>query len=131
MSDKRHHPPKSGYSTTLVLNYPSPPLTLNGRMHRLKVAEWTRILRRQAAVMARDIPFMHHIDVTLTWVVNDHRKRDSDNPIPTLKALCDGLIDADIVPDDTPQYMTKHMPVIEFRAGAKPHLELTIVEVQR
>lgn len=59
-------------------------------------------------------------------VVADRRKRDEDNVVPTLKALCDGLVDAKVVKDDTPQYMVKNMPVIEYRKGAKPHLELVV-----
>lgn len=130
MSGVRHHPSREPFRTTLTLNYPSPPLSLNGRMHWAEKHTWTRTLRQQAALMARDIPFLEHIAVTLVWVVNDRKKRDTDNPMPTFKALCDGLVDADIVAEDTPQHMTKHMPVIEYRAGAKPHLELVIEEVR-
>lgn len=118
------------FRTTLTLNYPRPPLTANQRLHWRKKADLTRQLRETVAWLARPIPFLHRIDVTLTWVVNDRRRRDVDNVVPTLKAICDGLVDVDIVPDDTPQFMTKHMPVIEYRAGVTPHLELVIEEVR-
>jgi hypothetical protein len=31
-----------------------------------------------------------------------------------LKALCDGLVDAEVVPDDVPEYMQKLMPAIRY-----------------
>ena len=42
----------------------------------------------------------------------EQRVRDAENPTPTLNACCDGLVDAGIVKDDSPQFMTKDMPVI-------------------
>ena len=38
--------------------------------------------------------------------------RDDENLVATLKPACDGLVDAGVVVDDTPQYMAKEMPVI-------------------
>lgn len=55
---------------------------------------------------------MQACQVTLHYRPRDNRRRDADNLVPTLKALCDGLVDAGLVPDDTPNYMHKHMPVI-------------------
>ena len=60
------------------------------------------------------------------WIVTDARKRDEDNVVPTLKALCDGLVDAGVVADDTPRYMVKHMPKIVLRRGVRPHMELRV-----
>ena len=73
------------------------------------------------------IPVSTHLEVLLTWAPGDRRRRDSDNMWPMLKACCDGLargkhtdkntghntlIGLDLVPDDTPQWMTKHAPRI-------------------
>ena len=65
----------------------------------------------------------------MTWVVKDRRRRDDENPVSTLKALCDGLVDAGIVPDDTREFMVKNMPVIDYRKGAQPRIVLDVKEL--
>jgi hypothetical protein len=67
--------------------------------------------------------------VTLTWHVATNRRRDDDNVVPTLKAMCDGLVDAGVVPDDTDAYMHKLMPMIAYEKGCKPRLELLVEQV--
>lgn len=114
---------------TLTLPWRDMPLSLNDRRHHMaqyqlaaEVKDWTRKLAAQAG-----IPRLAHATVTLVWVVPDRRIRDEENPVPTLKACCDGLRDEvrrgvrvlGIVPDDNPAWMTKHMPVIEYRKGRR------------
>lgn len=118
----------------LTLEYASPPLSLNYRLNRWEANRRSRALLDSATYWARAVRNVHPemrrlepIEVTLTWVVPDRRKRDEDNPVPTLKALCDGLVLGGLVPDDTPQYMRKNMPRIEYRPGSIPHLELSVV----
>ena len=41
--------------------------------------------------------------------------------------MCDGLVDAGIVPDDTPDLMVKHMPVIEH--GTRAHMVLRVSRI--
>ncbi len=89
----------------------SPPLSLNDhRMHWAQRAKLTKQLRLIAMTGARSIPDLEKCSVELVWFVNTRHRRDVDNPVPTLKALCDGLVDAEVVPDDTPEYMSK-LPV--------------------
>lgn len=83
------------------------PLSLNGRMHWRVKAKHTKQWREFAAVEAARYPALPACDVTLTWFVRDSRRRDEDNLYLLLKALCDGLVDAGVVPDDTSQYMGK------------------------
>ena len=99
---------------TLQLPWKSPPLTLNQRMHWAVKARLTKEVRLIAKVKARGIPDLERCSVELVWFVTDKRRRDADNPVLTLKALCDGLVDAEIVPDDTPEYMTKLPVRIEY-----------------
>ena len=40
----------------------------------------------------------------------DRKRRDEENPMYDFKSYCDGLVDAGVVPDDIPKYMTKLMP---------------------
>jgi crossover junction endodeoxyribonuclease RusA len=99
----------------IPLPWTGPLLTANQRLHWAARARLTRTVRDtvcQLAMNAR-IPPMGACEVTLHWAPPDHRRRDADNPLPTLKAAADGVVDAGIVSDDTPAYMTKHMPVIE------------------
>jgi crossover junction endodeoxyribonuclease RusA len=117
------------HRTVLVFDWPSPPLTANQRHHWRKKADITRKVRAASARAARDVPFYDKIRVGLTWVVRTHHRRDVDNTVPTLKALCDGLVDADIVPDDTPEFMVKTMPEIRYAPDQQPHLELWIEPV--
>lgn len=117
------------YSATFTLPWDRPPLTANQRLHWAVKAKLTKHIRVTAARLARDVPFLDRVEVELVWVVTDRRRRDAENPVPTLKALCDGLVDADVVPDDTPGFMVKRMPVIRFEAGGVRRLELTIREL--
>lgn len=41
----------------------------------------------------------------------------ADNLVPTLKAAADGLVDAGVVRDDTPDLMTKVMPILHEPDG--------------
>ena len=118
------------YRTVITFDWTSPPLTANQRHHWRKKADITRKVRAAADKAARDIPYLDKIRVGLTWVVRTQHRRDVDNTVPTLKALCDGLVDADIVPDDTPEFMVKTMPEIKYDPTATPHLELWIEELR-
>lgn len=116
---------------TIEIPFKSPPLTLNQRMHWAMKARITKQLRLLAKVGARHIPDLEKCQVELVWYVNTRHRRDVDNPVPTLKALCDGLVDAEIVPDDTPEYMSKLPVRIEYRKGEPARLELCVMEVEQ
>ena len=69
------------------------------------------------------------VRVTLHYIPPDRRVRDAENPTPTLKAVCDGIVDAGIVRDDSPKFMVKDMPVIHPAAsvsGLRPRLWVVI-----
>ena len=123
-------------SWTIRLPWTTPPLSANDRDHwrvkAKKVAEVRRTVGDLVAVQtftAYPFPlYAEHVTVTLTYYPRDRRRRDADNLVPTLKAACDGLVDARVVRDDTPDLMTKHMPVIAEPDG-DPRLVLTLREV--
>lgn len=100
---------------TIPLTFTKPPLNMNQRMHWAQKAKITKVIRHEAFVRCRAarIPRAKHLTVQLHYQPKDNRRRDSDNIAPTLKALCDGIVDAGVVPDDTPDYMTKIMPTIQ------------------
>jgi Holliday junction resolvase RusA-like endonuclease len=43
--------------------------------------------------------------VRVSFPVTQNRRRDADNPAPTVKAIVDGLVDAGMWPDDTPEWV--------------------------
>jgi Holliday junction resolvase RusA-like endonuclease len=117
----------------LTFNYPSPPITANQRHHWRKKATLTKQVRVASSLLARSarIPAMAKCEVSLIWFVSTKHRRDVDNIVPTLKAMCDGLVDAGIVPDDTPNEMVKHMPEIVYMgAGKKPYMQLAVEMIQ-
>lgn len=117
------------FETTFTFDWVKAPLSLNYRMHHMQAAKIVKELRTLMHAKARHIPEMERCEVRLVWVVKTKARRDNENPVPTLKALCDGLVDAEVVPDDTDQYMVKHMPEIRYEKGCTPHFEFTVREI--
>lgn len=119
----------------LTFDYPSPPLSLNYRMHRMQEAALTKQVRAATHVKATaaGIPPLTRCEVSLIWFVATRHRRDDENPVLTMKAMCDGLVDAGIVEDDTRQFMVKHMPEIVYLGpGNKKtdqYIQLAIEEV--
>lgn len=116
---------------TIRLPYSTPPLTLNGRMHWAKKAAITKEVRSTTAVLAQvlHIPACGRIHVTLHYVPRDARRRDPEGLVATQKPCLDGLVDARIVPDDTPEFVSWSPPVIENPDRNEPHLYLTIERI--
>lgn len=111
--------------TVLTFPWPRPLLSANDRLHWAVKARRTKTIRDMTAVLARKVAPAEHVTVQLVWTVRDHRRRDEDNTYPTFKAMCDGLVDAGVVPDDTPQFMTKLGPVIRLGVESQVTLEIT------
>ena len=123
--------PAKPYTTTFRFEWTKAPLSLNYRMHRMAEAKIVKELRTMMHVKARHIPNMERVEVALVWFVNTRTRRDNENPIPTLKALCDGLVDADVVDDDTDVFMRKLMPEIRYihKSVDVAHFEFRVTEI--
>ena len=119
------------FTTTFRFEWTKAPLSLNYRMHRMAEAKIVKELRTMMHAKARHIPFMDRREVSLVWYVNDRRRRDDENPVATLKALCDGLVDAEVVEDDTAIFMLKHMPRIVYvhKSIDVSHFDFTVTEI--
>lgn len=112
------------------------PLQGNSRSHWRSRAHATKEVIEAVAWLAKaqQIPQADHITVTLTWAPGDNRRRDADNLWPLLKVCCDALARgprADLpglhlVPDDTPEFMTKLAPVIAPPPAAGLWLDLEV-----
>lgn len=112
------------------LPWTSPPLSMNDRGHWASKANKTRATREAtmwAAKTARLPRAVHHVTVQLHYRPRDNRRRDTDNLVATLKPICDALAAGTtknpgygIVPDDTPQYMSKPEPIIHPAEKGQP-----------
>lgn len=112
------------------LPYQRPPLTANQRLHWAARARMTRAVREAAAwgVRGEGVPRCERVRVRLLWCVSDPgRRRDPSNVMPTQKAAVDGLVDAGVVPDDTPQFVVEEMPVIEGVARGDEGVFLQVI----
>lgn len=115
----------------IPLSFNKPPITANNRFHWAKKAKITKQIRHEALIRAKAarIKPSEHVHVKLMYRPADNRRRDPSNLMPTQKALVDGLVDAGVVPDDTPQYVTEYMPTIlpaEGRERAEMWLEISL-----
>lgn len=99
---------------TIVLPYSKPPLSLNDR--RVWQAKWRadQAVKTTVWLMLRPqhIPPLARCSVQLEYQPRDDRRRDTDNLLGTGKVIYDSVVQAGIVPDDTPQYMAKPEPRI-------------------
>lgn len=97
------------------LPFVKPPLSSNQRMHWAKKARVTREIREGAAlaIRAAGVPRCAKVRVRVLWAVSDpKRRRDPSNVMPTQKAVVDGMVDAGVVPDDTPEFVVEEMPAL-------------------
>lgn len=58
----------------------------------------------------RAAPLPAEVHVTIPFPI--HRRRDPINYARTVKAIVDGLVLAGAWPDDTPNYVTQHIPTL-------------------
>lgn len=108
----------------IELSYPQPckPLTMNQRMHWAQKAVIARTWRDAANIaawknggnwMPRRLP---RSVVQLVLPVRSLKiRRDPSNWYPTVKPCVDGLVDAGLWPDDTPEYVMTIEPA--FKQG--------------
>lgn len=108
----------------------SKPISLNVRQHHMAKAKATKEVREAVYWLARaaKIPACRKVRVTLIYRPRDARRRDSVNLVPTLKACEDGLVDARVVPDDTPVFLESCMPLIDAPDKGQPGSLQLLVE---
>lgn len=105
-----------------MLGHPlAPPLTANLRLHWRARHARTKRVRHAVAWGVRALGPIRaaRLTVTLHYAPGDSRRRDPSNLMPTQKAAVDGLVDAGLVPDDTPEFVFEHVPVIHPGPGPR------------
>lgn len=113
---------------TFDADWRKPPLTLNMSLNRWRKAELVHQIRWAGAWWGHALRLQRqaHVTVRMFYFVTDSRRRDTDNLVATLKPFCDGLVDAMIVPDDTPQYMAKPSPAICYKPDVEPGIRFIL-----
>lgn len=117
---------------TFDLPYTTPPLSLNGargnRYARAKVVKTVRRLTWAKAASLR-IPPLARCAIELHYAPRDSRRRDPHNLVATLKPIEDGIVDAGVVPDDTPEYVPPSTPIIDAPSGQVGRLYVIVREL--
>ncbi len=96
-----------------------PPVSANRRGHWAKHASKIRAWRYATAMHVRavGVPRCESIRVTVWVSPPDRRRRDRDNLRATLKHILDGIVDARVVVDDTPDRVVSDELVMVPPAG--------------
>jgi crossover junction endodeoxyribonuclease RusA len=126
---------RTASATTLLFPQPGALLNLNHRTHWRTRSRVTRQWRQAAAEAALLLGAPARREHAASWVrliipVPDRRRRDPANLTPLTKAAVDGLVDAGVWPDDTPEFVETLEPRLVHVPGSKgliPTIELVIV----
>jgi len=122
---------------TYVLELPGRPPTINaerqGSRHWTSTRALTRGYRATTKILWRDgvarKVYPRHLDriaVTARQLATDGRwHQDIGACMPAVKAAIDGLVDAGLVPDDTPEYVVS-LTFLPVRVVGRDALELTV-----
>lgn len=112
----------------LVFLPPARLMSMNDRDHWRAKAKMTKLwraaahnaLRQSPEVQAKAYsrPTRSPSIVHIVFPVRDRRRRDPHNYYPTVKAIVDGLVDAGVWPDDTPEWVTTTEPTLTTSALA-------------
>lgn len=115
----------------LDLPYAWPPLSLNDRLH------WAA-RRRIAVKFADDVTWLakgarlptglDRVGIVLHWQVRDKRRRDTDNPMASVKVAVDALTRYGLVPDDDSEHVTSGV-VIAYVPARPTQLYLEITDL--
>lgn len=120
--------------TRIDLPWTTPPVTLNqrGGPHvRARRMAAAKTEAGWAIRIARPAPADGPVALTLHWRPAIRRRRDVDNPMPTLKAVADALVELGVLADDD----SDHVPQMACRIhptqhGQRPAMWLTITPIE-
>lgn len=107
------------------------PLNANDRWHWREERRRKQLVRDSVRWRVKEagIPSCQHITVAVHYLPGDKRIRDASNLMATQKPALDAVVRAGVVADDSAQWVTERMPVIE--EGDGPRRLWLRVEVNR
>lgn len=116
---------------TLDLPLAGAPLSLNDRAHWSARSRGAKTIREAVGWLCREqrIPALASADVTLRVFPPDRRRRDEDNLVATLKPCLDGIVDAGVLTDDTPAYVSSRVRLAPYDGSRRWRYLLEIAEV--
>jgi crossover junction endodeoxyribonuclease RusA len=105
-----HSQPLGDQARTWILILPPgmPVLSPNQRLHWAERGRRARELRKAAWALAyaQKIPRLERAAITVTYCPPDRRRRDNDNiPAASGKHCVDGIVDAKVLEDDSPEFV--------------------------
>jgi hypothetical protein len=91
-------------------------MNMNERLHwttqRRRARNWRNAARRAMPWYIPEGSYLPPSIVQIELPVLGNLRRDPSNWYPTVKHIVDGLVDAHLWPDDTPQWVTTVEPVL-------------------
>lgn len=112
----------------LRFSTPTQPWSIN--MERTKHWSWrskrVKAWRLRAFYEARVLGLgpMPPSIVTVSLPFDKAARRDPSNYLPAVKAIVDGLVDAELWPDDTPEYVSVAEPILTV--GGQVEVRITV-----
>lgn len=119
-------------TTTLVIDPPAAWINANHRDNHYARAKLTKAWRRAAAEAVNDgFNPVHYqrAHIVCTYRFPDNRRREVQNLQPTSKAICDGLVDALLIPDDSDLHVVGPDNRREWPNGI-PRVTVTITPIE-
>ena len=102
-------------------------MTMNQRDHWRTKATKTKEWREEALWLAPYLSyFLPPSELHFEMEVPDKRRRDPHNYYPTIKAIVDGLVDARLWPDDTPEWVHTNEPTFVVVGRSQGPLVVTV-----
>lgn len=109
-----------------------PPLSLNSRVNRWEESRRKRMLADLTIVAARQVKVpkgLSRITVVLHWQPQYARRRDGDNPAPSVKPCVDALVHIGVIPDDNTTHYLVAPPVIHEPWKEPGRLWLAVIDI--
>ena len=105
-----------------TLTHEAKPWTMNdarGQSNRWKEADRTKEWRGVFHLLALEakVPALPSVVVTVLHETRTRTLPDCGACAPAVKAAIDGLVDAGVIPDDTPEFLTEIRFMAPFKTG--------------
>ena len=107
---------------------PDRKLNPNKRLHHMQLYAAKRAAKDESIALVLEqgrpaVPY-EKAHITITWVAKDKRRRDPDNLFASMKPYIDGLVDAELIADDSAKNVSY---TLRYERGDKDN---TIIEVE-